>query len=82
MLLMFCAALVLGACEYVERPENASERLFTWFSYLAGEDLKKFCKENYHGRKFEEDFRLSGREEIFWSQKKTIIMVWRGFFLG
>ncbi|MFP6690562.1 MAG: hypothetical protein VCD31_14795 [Alphaproteobacteria bacterium] len=46
MLLMFCAALVLGACEYVERPENAAERRFTWFSYPAGEDLKESCRSH------------------------------------
>ena len=46
MLLMFCAALVLGACEYVERPENAAERRFTWFSYLVGEDLKESCRSH------------------------------------
>ena len=46
MLLMFCAALVLGACEYAERPENAAERRFTWFSYLASEDLKESCRSH------------------------------------
>jgi len=44
LLLLFCAVLVLGACEYVERPENAFERRFTWFSYLSGEDLKESCR--------------------------------------
>ena len=46
LVLLFCAALVLGACEYVERPDNVVERRFTWFSYLAGEDLKESCRSH------------------------------------
>lgn len=44
LLLIFCAALMLSACDYEGRPDNAVERRFTWFSYLAGEDLKESCR--------------------------------------
>jgi len=44
LFILCCTALVLSACEYVERPDNVVERRFTWFSYLAGEDLKESCR--------------------------------------
>ncbi len=46
LLFLFCGALALSACEYKGRPDNAVERRFTWFSYLAGEDLKESCRSH------------------------------------
>ncbi len=43
---LICSALILGACEYTSRPDNAVERRFTWFSYLSAEDIKESCRSH------------------------------------
>ena len=41
-----CCVIILGACEYTGRPDNALEKRFTWLSFLAGEDLKESCRNH------------------------------------
>ena len=45
-LLLLCGVVILSACEYSGRPDNAFERRFTWLSFLAGEDLKESCRNH------------------------------------
>ena len=45
-LLAVCCVVILGACEYTGRPDNALEKRFTWLSFLAGEDLKESCRNH------------------------------------
>lgn len=45
-LLLVCGFLFLTACNYTGRPDNAVERRYTWFSYLAGDDLRESCRSH------------------------------------
>ena len=45
-LLLVCGLLFLTACNYTGRPDNAVERRYTWFSYLAGDDLRESCRSH------------------------------------
>jgi hypothetical protein len=45
-LAFLCCAVLLGACDYAGKPDNAVERRFTWFSYLAGEDVRQSCRSH------------------------------------
>ena len=48
---ILAAVLVLGACEFAGNVgltgplDNPAIRKVTWFSYVAGEDIRKYCKE-------------------------------------